>query len=369
MESYVQHPLGQIMPRMEAEQYHTFTADIKKNGLQNPIVLYEGKILDGWNRYSVCISQSIEPCFTKYEGDCPATFVMSSNMERRHLTPGQKACISTEILPFVEAEAKTRNIRKDVSTGVVGSEPTQKGRSSAKVAKMLHISDKSVLLAKKLKREDPEIFEKVKRGAYTLNDAKRNVKAKKQAAKNAAIISHAEVEPSIPSGKFDVLVIDPPWPIEKIERDCRPNQPALLDYPTMSIEDIKRLSLVKDFALTDCHVFLWTTHRFLPMSFEILQSWGVKYVCTMTWHKPGGFQVCGLPQYNSEFILYGRVGSPSFVTTKAFNTCFNAPRGNHSEKPVEFYELLNRVTIGRRLDCFNRRRIDGWVGWGNEAKV
>ena len=165
-------------------------------------------------------------------------------------------------------------------------------------------------------------------------------------------------------GEYNVIVLDPPWPGRKIIREVRPNQERQYDYPDMTIEGIKRMDLpVAD----DCHVFLWITHKLLLNGFDIFGHWGVRYVCTFVWHKPGGYQPVGLPQYNCEFVLYGRIGKPIFRDTKDFNVCFTAPRGRHSEKPDFFFEMIARTTGGRRLSMYERKEREGFEVWGNEA--
>jgi len=167
-------------------------------------------------------------------------------------------------------------------------------------------------------------------------------------------------------GKYRTIVIDPPWPVEKILRDVTPNQ-VEFDYPTMTIEKIKAIN-VQDIADEGCHLYLWTTQKFLPVSFEIMQVWGFDYIFTMVWHKNGGFQPFNLPQYNCEFVLFGRKGGLPFNETKNFFTCFNGKRREHSRKPSEFMDVVRRVSPEPRIELFSREKSDGFEQYGNETK-
>lgn len=224
------------------------------------------------------------------------------------------------------------------------------------LAKHLSISERTLYYAVKFVQKYPEL-DKVPEG--------KNITWNKIITKYLPAPKENKIDIDPPEGLYNVIVIDPPWPIEKIQRDCRPNQ-IDVDYQTMSLDEIVALHLP---AMNDCHIWLWTTHRFLPEALRIFEAWSVNYVCAFVWHKPGGFQVVGLPQFNCEFAIYGRLGSPEFSTTKGLCTCFSAPRGKHSEKPDAFYEMVRNSTLGRRLDMFSRRNIQGFDAWGKEAPL
>jgi len=169
----------------------------------------------------------------------------------------------------------------------------------------------------------------------------------------------------VPEGKFKTIVIDPPWKTEKILREVAPNQVGF-DYPTMTLDELHSYEVPWQLADDDCHLFLWATQKYLPDAYELLVSWGFKYIFTMVWHKAGGFQPFNLPQYNCEFVVYGRKGSPEFIDTKNFFTCFDGERRGHSQKPKEFYQLVERVCAGPRIDVFSREKHEGFEQYGYE---
>jgi len=93
-----QHELSAKFSRMSPEAIEAMAEDIKQNGLQHSILLYEGKVLDGWNRYEACLKAGVNPRTTIFRGTDPAAIVISENIHRRHdLTPGQRALMVVEI--------------------------------------------------------------------------------------------------------------------------------------------------------------------------------------------------------------------------------------------------------------------------------
>jgi hypothetical protein len=87
------HPFASVLPMMDGDEFKEFVADIEKtNGPIEPIVMYQGKVLDGRNRYRAGVQLKIEPRFVEFEGDDAAAraFVFSKNICRRHLKPADK---------------------------------------------------------------------------------------------------------------------------------------------------------------------------------------------------------------------------------------------------------------------------------------
>ena len=113
--AYAFHPLADIFPLLEGDEFEALSADIKRNGLHEPIILLDDQILDGRNRYRACIAAGVEPTYRAFQGDDPAAFVISANIRRRHLTLEQKRELIEKLL---EAEPTKSNRQVAKTVGV-----------------------------------------------------------------------------------------------------------------------------------------------------------------------------------------------------------------------------------------------------------
>ena len=135
---YEFHELCCIFPRCSDEELQLLVSDIRENGLQTPITRYEGKILDGRNRYLACQMLNIEPEYVEFDGKDPLPFVVSRNLCRRHLSESQRAMVAAAI---IELQRKD-NGRSDVTI--------------TEAAQQLNVSERSVSHAVKVIQEGTE---------------------------------------------------------------------------------------------------------------------------------------------------------------------------------------------------------------------
>lgn len=97
MTDYAFHPIADLFPLIEGEQFDALCADVKKNGLRQNIMLFEGKILDGRNRYRACKAVGEELRFIEFYGDDPFEYVTVQNLLRRHINPQGRAIIAAQM--------------------------------------------------------------------------------------------------------------------------------------------------------------------------------------------------------------------------------------------------------------------------------
>lgn len=183
------HPISDVWPMMDEAKIAELADDIRKNGQLVPVWLYEGKILDGRNRWAACMIAGVDPKTKEYKGDEPTAFAVSLNDRRRHMNKGSLAAVAAELEPFFAADAKRRQRASggdkvsEKARAVVEKVPqpvSQKVSPKAReeAAKSVGVNDRYVSDAKKVKAEAPEVFERLKAGKITLQDAKREVAKK-----------------------------------------------------------------------------------------------------------------------------------------------------------------------------------------------
>lgn len=380
---YEFHDIAGIFHLLPDDELNKLADSIRANGLRHPIILYEGKVLDGRNRTLACEIAGVTPEYSEFKGTHEEAIAATwaDNHDRRHLTSSQKAAawvIKEEKLESVrrqvdgwKAEAAERikagkaDPRQKIAQG--GTKPDDR-KTDAKIAKQAGTNRTYVAQAKKIKDERPAAFEAVHAGEKTLSEVNREIKEEKRQAKReeaARQIAEAPtIDAAVTAAKFTTLVVDPPWDWGD-EGDKDQLGRGRTTYGEIGFDDLLAFP-VGDKAASDAHIYLWITNRSLPKGFKLLDAWGFRYVTCLTWCKPS-FGMGNYYRGSTEQVLFGVRGSLP-LKRRDVGTWFEAPRGQdgHSSKPAEFYELVESCSPGPYLDVFSRRERRGWVCWGGQ---
>jgi len=390
------HPLADIFPLIDGSEFAALRDDIAAHGVREPVILFEGAILDGRNRYRAALAAGVDCPMTEYRGDDAAAFVVSLNIHRRHLTESQRAMAAAKLANMRRGGDRrsggdqTANLQFDIP-----AEPAPV--SVAQAANLLNVSERSVNSARKVvergaddlvaavasgrvsvsaaadisdapKAEQAQI---VARGEREILAAAKAIRAEKAAASREirldkiAEISRGNAELST-AVKYPVIYADPPWryenpPIGATSRAIENH------YPTMTLEEICAMP-VGDLAADDAILYLWATAPKLAECFEVIKAWGFEYRTNLVWDKEKiGMGYHARNQHELLLICKrGQIPPPAPGTQPS--SVYREPRGAHSAKPHFFYDMIEGAypQLGK-IELFCRSPRDGWAVWGNQS--
>jgi N6-adenosine-specific RNA methylase IME4 len=174
--------------------------------------------------------------------------------------------------------------------------------------------------------------------------------------------------------RFGTILADPPWQFQNRTGKVAPEHKRLSRYSTMTLEDICALP-VKDIVADTAHLYLWVPNALLPWGLQVMEAWDFRYISNIVWHKvrkDGGSDGRGVGFYFrnvTEILLFGVRGKNARTLDPGRSqvNMIQSRKREHSRKPDEQYEIIEKCSWGPRLEMFSRGKRRGWTAWGNQA--
>jgi N6-adenosine-specific RNA methylase IME4 len=355
-----------LLPKLSEEEYEALKKSIEANGLYMRIVVNSsGTILDGHHRFQACTELGIEPVFEVKDFPDPLLerkFVIETNLKRRQLTAFQRIELSIPLLEIERqlAEKRMKAGKELPDTLVPIGTRVENGKATEIVAAKVGVSPRTYYRAQFIlaNAEQCELAD-ARVGEKSINRLYKEVKARK----NVEEIHSGSAGP-LPTGEFSIVYADPPWPYEFSEDPLRSIDGH---YPTMTLDAIKEFGKTIPFAAS-CVLFLWSPVPKLREALEVLGVWGFEYRTAFMWVK----DKIGMGYYcrsQGELLLVGVKGDVRPPPPEARSPAVvHAPRRGHSQKPDEFYQIIESMyPAALRLELFARSERQGWISWGNQV--
>jgi N6-adenosine-specific RNA methylase IME4 len=219
------------------------------------------------------------------------------------------------------------------------------------------------------KLSEPEFEAKIADGTIAPDMERRDISTEvKQARRAEREQQLGERVRALPEKKYGVILADPEWRFEPWSRETGMDRAADNHYPTSCTEVIAARD-VPSIAADDCVLFLWGTIPMLPHALLVMAAWGFDYVSNYAWGKdkigPGYWN-----REKHEHLLIGTRGKiPCPAPGTQWDSFVMSPRGEHSEKPERFLQMIETYFPTLPKIELNRRGAPrpGWDAWGNEA--
>ena len=178
---------------------------------------------------------------------------------------------------------------------------------------------------------------------------------------------------SIKDKSYKTILADPPWRFQNRTGKMAPEHKRLNRYPTLDLSEIKEIP-VHLVAAKNAHLYLWVPNALLKEGLEVMEAWGFEYKTNIIWHKirkDGGPDGRGVGFYfrnTTEIVLFGTRGSLRTLDPgRSQVNILKTRKQEHSRKPDEMYDLIERCSSGPYLELFARGARPNWDVFGNQA--
>jgi N6-adenosine-specific RNA methylase IME4/DNA-binding XRE family transcriptional regulator len=387
----------ELIPALTKEEYEQLEANILAEGVRDSLLVWNGVLIDGHNRYEIATKHGLSYDVQEKEFADRAEaerWIILNQFGRRNLSAYDRSVLALKLKPIIEAEAKkNQGTRTDLTsvrnlTKVADDTEKQDYQKSDKadifvspkkpidtkkeIAKAAGVSHDTIAKVEKIQaKATPEVKAAVKSGEMSINQAYQAIRKEEKKSERQELIKEqiekpktsAHIDIFTTEKKYRVIYADPPWQYND-KQDTSKLGGACKHYPTMPLEDICALRVPTE---KDAVLFLWTTSPMLEDSFKVINSWGFKYKSSFIWDKVSH----AMGHYNSvrhEFLLICTKGSCTPDVPKLLDSVVSIERTEHSVKPKEFRDMIDMLyPVGERLEMFAREAYPGWDVWGNMA--
>jgi len=162
--------------------------------------------------------------------------------------------------------------------------------------------------------------------------------------------------------KFGCIYADPPWLYDnQATRAATGNH-----YGGLTVDELCDLP-INDLAADDAHLHLWVTNAFLFEAPKIFDAWGFEFRSTFAWVKPQ----MGIGNYwrnSHEMLLTAIRGNAKRFNNHSMMSWGQFNRTQHSAKPEQIRDMIEKASHGPYLELFGRRQVDNWMVWGNQIE-
>lgn len=352
----------QYIPPLADEEFRLLEASILSEGCRDPLVTWNGTIIDGHNRYAICQKHGIECHAVEMEfanAEEAMDWMDANQLGRRNLTADQRSLL----------RGRRYNRTKNPQGGTGANQHKSRNdkvapllNTAATLAEQHGVSERTIIrdgkkaeAIEQLAKTKPESAQAVVDGKKKFNEVAREIKL--ESVKESA---------KLPDAKYRVIYADPPWKYG--DQLTEAYGAVKYHYPAMTIKEMCAMP-VSELTEPDAVLFIWVTSPLLEECFPIIKAWGFKYKTSFVWDKVKH----NMGHYNSvrhELLLICTKGSCMPDAKELIDSVQSIERTKkHSEKPEEFRTIIDSLYLhGKKLELFRRGDApEGWRIWGNES--